>query len=336
MTIQITDRKAGPFLSGTALPFEFKVFSKEDIAVIYTNAEGVEVVLVLDSDYSVTLNADQDNNPGGTATLTTPIISGDRANIIGDLAYDQGTDIRNQGGFEPEIIEDALDRATIQIQQLKEISDRTLKTAPGDSRTGDELLADIFEADASAAASAAAAEASASRVDLGALDQAVADSEAAELGAQTAQGLAETAQGLAENARDQSQLQASNAEASAAQANESKVESQSARDAAFVNADVFPDIAAGLAGTVVGEQFQVVAGDLIIRYRHDTGPVATEVARYQYGEVLDRVISGGSSFVVVDDADNVVLEVTPTEILHPAFEQVQNDVDEANTLTAVI
>jgi hypothetical protein len=154
MTIQSTDRKAGPFLSGTALPFEFKVFSKEDIAVIYTNAEGVEVVLVLDSDYSVTLNADQDNNPGGTATLTTPIVSGDRANIIGDLAYDQGTDIRNQGGFEPEIIEDALDRATIQIQQLKEISDRTLKTAPGDSRTGDELLADIFEAEENAAASA--------------------------------------------------------------------------------------------------------------------------------------------------------------------------------------
>lgn len=154
MTIQSTDRKAGPFLSGTALPFDFKVFSKEDIAVIYTNAEGVEVVLVLDSDYSVTLNADQDNNPGGTATLTTPIVSGDRANIIGDLTYDQGTDIRNQGGFEPEIIEDALDRATIQIQQLKEISDRTLKTAPGDSRTGDELLADIFEAEENAAASA--------------------------------------------------------------------------------------------------------------------------------------------------------------------------------------
>lgn len=154
MTIQSTDRKAGPFLSGTALPFEFKVFSKEDIAVIYTNAEGVEVVLVLDSDYSVTLNADQDNNPGGTATLTTAIVTGDRANIIGDLAYDQGTDIRNQGGFEPEIIEDALDRATIQIQQLKEISDRTLRTAPGDSRTGDELLADIFEAEENAAASA--------------------------------------------------------------------------------------------------------------------------------------------------------------------------------------
>lgn len=53
-----------------------------------------------------------------------------------------------------------------------------------------------------------------------------------------------------------------------------------ARDAAFVNADVYADTTAGLAGTAEGEQFQVVDGDEIIRYRHDAGPVAVEVARY--------------------------------------------------------
>lgn len=298
MTIQSTDRKAGPFLSGTALPFEFKVFSKEDIAVIYTDAEGVEVVLVLDSDYSVTLNADQDDNPGGTATLTTSIVSGDRANIIGDLAYDQGTDIRNQGGFEPEIIEDALDRATIQIQQLKEITDRTLKTAPGDSRTGDELLADIFEADASAAASAAAAEESANRVDLGALDQAVEDAEAAQLGAQTAQG-------LSEDARDQSQSFAVDAEESASLAEAAKAESQTARDAAFVNADVYASTAAGLAATTVGDQFQVVDGLYVFRYLHETGPVATEVARYPSASF----VAGLTLFPNSADADSNELAV---------------------------
>lgn len=273
MTIQSTDRKAGPFLSGTVLPFEFKVFSKEDIAVIYTNAEGVEVVLVLDSDYSVTLNADQDNNPGGTATLTTPIVSGDRANIIGDLAYDQGTDIRNQGGFEPEIIEDALDRATIQIQQLKEISDRTLKTAPGDSRTGDELLADIFEAEENAAVSAAAAEESANRVDLGALDDAVAQTQADVITTTTQAGIATTQAGIA---TAQAEISTENANATAADVIAAGV----ARDAAFVNADVYPDTTTGLANTVVTDQFQVVSGDEIVRYRHDAGPVAVEVARY--------------------------------------------------------
>lgn len=127
MTVQSTVRKAGPFLSGTSLPFDFKVFAKEDIQIIYTDSEGVESTLVLDSDYTVSLNADQDNNPGGTATLGTAISSGDNVVIIGDLDYDQGTDIRNQNGFEPEIIEDALDRATIQIQQLLELLQRTIK-----------------------------------------------------------------------------------------------------------------------------------------------------------------------------------------------------------------
>jgi len=261
MTIQSTDRKAGPFLSGTALPIEFKVFSKEDIAVIYTNAEGVEVVLVLDSDYSVTLNTDQDNNPGGTATLTTPIVSGDRANIIGDLAYDQGTDIRNQGGFEPEIIEDALDRATIQIQQLKEISDRTLKTAPGDSRTGDELLADIFEAEENAAASAAAAEESANRVDLGALDQAVQDAQAAELGAQTAQGLAEDARDAAQLAEINAELAETNSETAEAGAEAAQAAAELARDAALLAAGVYADTVAGLAATVSGEYFTIPSSD---------------------------------------------------------------------------
>lgn len=55
---------------------------------------------------------------------------------------------------------------------------------------------------------------------------------------------------------------------------------ESARDSAFVNAAVYADTAAGLAATTVGDQFQVVSGDEIIRYRHDAGPVATEVARY--------------------------------------------------------
>ncbi len=127
MTVQSTDRKAGPFFGGTILPFEFKVFSKEDIQVIWTSAAGVESILVLDSEYSVTLNPDQDNTPGGSVTLNTAISGGANTVIIGDLIYDQGTDIRNQSGFEPETIEDALDRVTILVQQLLEMAKRTLR-----------------------------------------------------------------------------------------------------------------------------------------------------------------------------------------------------------------
>src|SRR5690625_3833739 len=43
-------------------------------------------------------------------------------------------------------------------------------------------------------------------------------------------------------------------------------QAETARDAAFVNADVYPDVATGRAAVANGEQFQVVEGDEIVRY----------------------------------------------------------------------
>lgn len=60
-----------------------------------------------------------------------------------------------------------------------------------------------------------------------------------------------------------------------------KTAAETARDAAFVNADVYADIATGRAAVADGEQFQVVSGDEIIRYRRDSSSTQTEVARYQ-------------------------------------------------------
>ena len=60
-----------------------------------------------------------------------------------------------------------------------------------------------------------------------------------------------------------------------AEANRAEV----ARDAAFVNANVYPNIASGLAAVAGGEQFQVAEGDSLARYRNDSG-TAVEVARY--------------------------------------------------------
>lgn len=55
---------------------------------------------------------------------------------------------------------------------------------------------------------------------------------------------------------------------------------EDARDSTFVNADVYASTALGLAGTTLGGQFHVTADDASIRYRHDAGPIAVEVARY--------------------------------------------------------
>ena len=132
MTISSTVRVAGPFVgNGTAsvFPYAFKIFAATDLDVIrLASSTGVESTLVLNSDYSVTLNGDQNSNPGGSITLLAgALASGFTLTITSDIANLQPTDLTNQGGFYPEVITDSLDRATIQIQQISDIGDRTLK-----------------------------------------------------------------------------------------------------------------------------------------------------------------------------------------------------------------
>lgn len=141
MTISSTTRKAGPFDGNgvtTSFPFTFKVFSTGDITVVRTMPSGIEETLVLDSDYSVTLNGDQDANPGGTITYPIsgdPLPDGWRLTAVGDLDNLQPTDITNGGGFYPQVIENALDRVTMLIQQLEEELGRTIRIAVSDDTT---------------------------------------------------------------------------------------------------------------------------------------------------------------------------------------------------------
>jgi hypothetical protein len=84
---------------------------------------------------------------------------------------------------------------------------------------------------------------------------------------------------LAGSAAATATAQADIATAQATTASTAKTAAEAARDAAFVNANVYDTTTAGLAATTNGQQFQVVVGGEIIRYRNDAG-AAVEVARY--------------------------------------------------------
>jgi uncharacterized protein YjbI with pentapeptide repeats len=135
MTTPSTARKAGPFNgngSTTSFPFTFKVFAAADIAVTIANSLGVETALVLDTDYSVSLNANQETSPGGTITYPisgTPLAIGSVLAIVGDLDYDQPLDLPSGGNFSPLALENQLDRTVMQIQQLREEVERSLRTS---------------------------------------------------------------------------------------------------------------------------------------------------------------------------------------------------------------
>lgn len=124
-------RKAGPFLGAGAIvvcPFAFKVFSAADLVVTKADSLGVETVYALTTNYTVVLNADQDANPGGSVTTVAVLASGSQIVITSNLAQTQPTVLANQGGFYPTVINDALDRLTILVQQLSEKVSRALVT----------------------------------------------------------------------------------------------------------------------------------------------------------------------------------------------------------------
>ncbi len=147
MTIDSSVRRAGPFAgngSTDAFPFGFKIFRRDDIRVTLADADDVETILQLDSDYVVSVNPDQAQAPGGLVTYPVtgaPMPVGYRLTLSGALSYEQPTSITNQGGFYPKVLEDALDRATIQIQQLAEQLSRSLQVPISGGLTTDELIA---------------------------------------------------------------------------------------------------------------------------------------------------------------------------------------------------
>lgn len=122
MTISNASRTAGPFIGDGVtriFPFSYKVFGRGDLLVARTvTATSVESILVLDADYTVTLNGNQNTSPGGIITLTTALALGTTLASTSNLPIQQSLDLTNNGGFYPAAINDALDRIVITIQQL--------------------------------------------------------------------------------------------------------------------------------------------------------------------------------------------------------------------------
>lgn len=133
MTVALSSRRAGPFEGNdatTSFPFTFKVFAESDLALTLTDDEGVDHALTLDTDYTVTLNADQDANPGGSITYPVsgdPLAEGETLVAISELPAVQETDITGAGRFLPQTFENAFDYLTILAQQALEVQSRTLR-----------------------------------------------------------------------------------------------------------------------------------------------------------------------------------------------------------------
>lgn len=146
--IEYVKRLAGPFTSEgqSRLPFGFLIFEKTDVYVATADdPEAQAKMLVYGQDYSVEMNADQTATPGGTVVLTTPIVKGNIFVVGSAVAYTQNMQLTNYSRFPPEIINEAMDRVVVQIQQIVELLGRCLKIPPTSSMSTDELLRRILE-----------------------------------------------------------------------------------------------------------------------------------------------------------------------------------------------
>lgn len=130
MAIHYESVKTGFFIGDSGertYPFSFKIFNPADVAVYTSNKAGTdEVKLAFGEEYTVSRNANQDTNPGGSITLVNPLPEGRRMIIVSGWSYTQPTTFTNQGGFYPQVLNACLDRQLILTLQILDRLRRTL------------------------------------------------------------------------------------------------------------------------------------------------------------------------------------------------------------------
>ena len=99
----------------TQYDFTFRILDKSHLLVQTLDTSESIVTLTLGTDYTVT---GVNRYSGGKVVLNTPLPDGYKISIERSIPVTQETSIRNQGGFFPEIHEDAFDKLTMIIQRM--------------------------------------------------------------------------------------------------------------------------------------------------------------------------------------------------------------------------
>lgn len=131
--------------------FGFRTFEAVDVVVVAADANGVETTLNPETDYYVSRNS---SGQGGTVTLSKAPASGTSLAITRSVPVTQEVDLVNQGEFYAETIEEAFDKVTATIQDLREMAKRHLTVPITSSKTPQQVLNEVLDIAANAQKSA--------------------------------------------------------------------------------------------------------------------------------------------------------------------------------------
>ena len=108
-------------------PFSFRIFATADVDVTVQAADGSVTVLTEGAGFTVSMNSDQSASPGGTITTPSAYAAGNSLVISSGVAATQSTAIPNASAFYANVVEQALDRLTTLLIDLKELAGRSVR-----------------------------------------------------------------------------------------------------------------------------------------------------------------------------------------------------------------
>ncbi|MGV6995874.1 hypothetical protein ACUZ9P_08250 [Desulfovibrio sp. QI0430] len=170
--------------AATSFPFAFKVWSTDQLNISTTSPKGETSPA-----QGWTANIGES---GGTVTYLhdgAPLPAGWRLAIVRNMPFEQGIDLISASRFDPQVIEDGLDQATAELQQLNEKLARAVIMPATSDKSPEEVVASIYSSRDAAAqnATAAAHSAAAAAASAATAAQTVAEAAEASMSAATAQ-----------------------------------------------------------------------------------------------------------------------------------------------------
>lgn len=123
----------------TDFPFDFRVWDTSELSVTITGPDGASM---LATGWTATLT-----DTGGTVTYRkdgAPLPSGWKLAILRDMPFTQGVDLLSGTRFDPQVLEDALDMACAERQQLLEALERAVIVPPTDDRSPEQMAEAIL------------------------------------------------------------------------------------------------------------------------------------------------------------------------------------------------